>query len=296
MFEYYSKEGNIYTWFDKILKDKFQFHFEKLQFRDRNDHNISKERFKQFREHPVLKIIFDEGLENIKKLNDLDIIASFVKKFYPEWTLSNLTIKEWQRLIDQSIENVEQKSISFPINVQLSFGVKKRDIKIFEFLKLSNWKSQNFKELLKYVFQKYNPEIRSFVYFAVKEGILDVDTFIEENNLYKNKKISDDSGENLLFFAIFHLLNEKTLDSTKINNLMEMIAVLFKFGFNPAYKPYDSFKNAYDLLGKENAESLFGPETNYPKENYALEKSRLDKLYDFPKKQNKTVSIIDWTL
>jgi hypothetical protein len=188
----------------------------------------------------------------------------------------NLTIKEWQRLIDQSVKNVEEKMIKLPINASQSFGVKTRDIKIFELLKLLNWKSKKFVELSKYVFNKYKLEIRNFVYLAVKEGILDIVRFIEKNNLYKNKLISDDSGENLLFFAIFHLLNET--DSTKINKLMEMIAELFKFGFNPAYKPYGSFKNAYDLLGKENAESLFGPETNYPKDSYALENSRLDKL------------------
>ena len=83
LFEKYSKQGNIYTWFDKILQDKFQFHFEKLEFKDRNNDHISKERFKEFREHPVLKIIFDEGLEKVKKLEMSSQIG--FTKFYPEW-------------------------------------------------------------------------------------------------------------------------------------------------------------------------------------------------------------------
>jgi hypothetical protein len=60
MFEYYAKKGNIYIWFDKKLKDKFQFHFEESQFMDRDDNKISKERIAEFRKHPVLSVIFNE--------------------------------------------------------------------------------------------------------------------------------------------------------------------------------------------------------------------------------------------
>jgi hypothetical protein len=67
MFEHYAKKGNIYTWFDKKLKDKFQFHFEELQFMDRDDNPISKERFKEFRNHRVLKIIFENGMKIIEE-------------------------------------------------------------------------------------------------------------------------------------------------------------------------------------------------------------------------------------
>ena len=59
-FESYAKKGNIYIWFDKKLKDKFQFHFEDAQFMDRDDNPISKERIAEFRKHPVLSVIFNE--------------------------------------------------------------------------------------------------------------------------------------------------------------------------------------------------------------------------------------------
>jgi len=109
LFEKYSKKGNIYTWFDKILKDKFQFQFEKLEFKDRNNDHISKERFKEFREHPVLKIIFDEGLEKVKKLK-LKSQMNFTSEFYPEW-------KDYLKTQEDKIVKVPHLAVKYTIDV-----------------------------------------------------------------------------------------------------------------------------------------------------------------------------------
>jgi hypothetical protein len=84
MFMEYSKKGEIFIWFDKKLKDKFQFHFEEIQFMDRDDNPISKERFGEFMIHPILGVIFKEGLEKIKK-SGFENIQNFTQDFYPEW-------------------------------------------------------------------------------------------------------------------------------------------------------------------------------------------------------------------
>jgi hypothetical protein len=94
----YFRDGNIYIWFDKNLKDKFQFQFEKLEFKDRDNEDISKERFKYLRNHSVLNIIFDEGIEKIlKKLDLSNIIGNFKYKFYPELKLK-ITLQEYENL------------------------------------------------------------------------------------------------------------------------------------------------------------------------------------------------------
>jgi hypothetical protein len=85
MFMRYSKKGDIFIWFDKKLKDKFQFHFEKKQFMDRDDKPISKQRFGEFVRHPILSVIFKEGLEEIKKYDYVENILKFAKDHYPEW-------------------------------------------------------------------------------------------------------------------------------------------------------------------------------------------------------------------
>jgi hypothetical protein len=80
----YSSKGDIYIWFDKNIKDKFQFHFEEVQFMDRDDTAISKKRFKEFLDHPVLSILFQDGIEKIKNLKSTRKIINFVDIFYPE--------------------------------------------------------------------------------------------------------------------------------------------------------------------------------------------------------------------
>jgi hypothetical protein len=84
MFMEYSKKGDIFIWFDKKLKDKFQFHFGERQFMDRDDNPISKQRFGEFVKHPILGVIFKEGLEKIKK-SGFENIQNFTQDFYPEW-------------------------------------------------------------------------------------------------------------------------------------------------------------------------------------------------------------------
>jgi len=84
----YSTKGDIFIWFDKKLKDKFQFHFENSEFKDRDNKQISKERFGEFVRHPILGVIFKEGLEKIKKSDYLTIL-DFAEIYYPEWDYIN---------------------------------------------------------------------------------------------------------------------------------------------------------------------------------------------------------------
>jgi hypothetical protein len=84
MFDYYSKKGNIYIWFDNKLKDKFQFHFEEVQFMDRDDNPISKQRFDEFRKHPILGFIFDE--EELKIMKNPELAYAYaVKRIKDRW-------------------------------------------------------------------------------------------------------------------------------------------------------------------------------------------------------------------
>jgi hypothetical protein len=57
-FAYYSKDGPLYIWRDKN-GEKYQFHWESMQFMDRRDRPISQEQVDYFRiKHPVLKKLF----------------------------------------------------------------------------------------------------------------------------------------------------------------------------------------------------------------------------------------------
>jgi hypothetical protein len=78
-FEYYSKQGNLFIWFDNKLKDKYQFHFETDQLMDRDDNRISNEIIKNFMKHPILKPIFDEGIPKllIEALEEIDKKTSY---------------------------------------------------------------------------------------------------------------------------------------------------------------------------------------------------------------------------
>jgi hypothetical protein len=67
-YDTYASQGNMYIWFDKNLKDKFQFHFEKDQFMDKDNNPISNELFNKLRKHPALGMIFNE-IES-KYIND----------------------------------------------------------------------------------------------------------------------------------------------------------------------------------------------------------------------------------
>jgi len=66
-FDKYSKTGNIYIWFDMKIKDKFQFQFEESEFKDRDNNDISKQRLNEFMKHPVLNVIFNEGIPRTMK-------------------------------------------------------------------------------------------------------------------------------------------------------------------------------------------------------------------------------------
>jgi hypothetical protein len=85
-FEEYSKKGIIYIWFDRKLKDKFQFHFEESEFKDRDNEYISKQKLDGFMKHPILSVIFNEGIpRTMKNPNGAAIYATqFIKGRWPE--------------------------------------------------------------------------------------------------------------------------------------------------------------------------------------------------------------------
>jgi hypothetical protein len=102
LFKHYNKTGTIYTWFDKVLKDKYQFHFEEVQLMDRDDNPLTKERLKEFREHPILKPIFEQGIEIIKK--NPESIYKFARDFiggrWPEGEQIMLESEEDRNLVN----------------------------------------------------------------------------------------------------------------------------------------------------------------------------------------------------
>jgi hypothetical protein len=63
MFDYYDEKGNIYIWFDKMKKNKFQFHFNEVQFKDIDDNDISPKQFKEFQKHTILGPIFKREIK-----------------------------------------------------------------------------------------------------------------------------------------------------------------------------------------------------------------------------------------
>jgi hypothetical protein len=85
MFEYYNKKGDIFIWFDKKINDKFQFHFKEIQFMDKDDNPISKKRFKEFLNHPILGVLFKDELERGKMEWKMSKLIQFSKDFYPDW-------------------------------------------------------------------------------------------------------------------------------------------------------------------------------------------------------------------
>ncbi len=194
--------------------------------------------------------------------------------------LEKMSYKKW---IDNIFKN-NREMFKLQTNVNgYSKGIRRSDVKISELL--FRLKDEKFFDLLNYVIKNHKFKIENYIYLGIKEGISGLTQLIEKNNLYRKQLLSPDNEQNLLFFAIFNLINET--DPNKREKLLKVIVELFEFGFNPAYREI-SFKkelsaNAYDLLGKENAEKLFGPESNYSQESYALEKSTLDSLFDFPK-------------
>jgi hypothetical protein len=79
-FEDYAENGNLYIWFDKQLKDKFQFQFETNQFMDRDDNRISTKQINEFRKHPVLKLIFKDYEDLIIDPEDAYLYAKDILK------------------------------------------------------------------------------------------------------------------------------------------------------------------------------------------------------------------------
>ena len=226
-------------------------------------------------------------------------VFSAVKKYFQPQDVMNLrlvssggyklTTKEWERRIQDIIKNqpIRQHMI-LPVNSSVSFIISEKDVKICDllFLLFKN-DPKKFDRIFNYAYDQENLGMRAFVYLAVKEGVLGITKWIEKMDLYRQRLIPNSGDANLLNFAVYQFINET--DEKKREQQMKMILELFEFGFNPAFKPASQngtrlLPNVYEMLGKENAEQLFGPETNYSDQLYALENSRLDALYPFPKK------------
>jgi hypothetical protein len=92
LFKEYDPRGNIYIWFDKVLKDKYQFHFEKNEFKNRQNKEISKDSdflAKNFFKHPILHNLFDEYFKKDNNLaykfltnyihNNFDELEEYIK-------------------------------------------------------------------------------------------------------------------------------------------------------------------------------------------------------------------------
>ena len=61
-FDDHGKDETLYIWLDKIHNQKYQFHFESVEFKDSKDIDIDWDILKNWRNnHPVLKGMFKEG-------------------------------------------------------------------------------------------------------------------------------------------------------------------------------------------------------------------------------------------
>lgn len=105
MFDKYNKTGNIYIWFDKFLRNKYQFHFEDLQFRDVDDNQILPERMDYFRKHPILRDLFEKQEKIIKTDPD--------KAFKYSTTIIRQRIPEAEKLIMENQEDAYYYGIQF---------------------------------------------------------------------------------------------------------------------------------------------------------------------------------------
>jgi hypothetical protein len=69
-FDYYNNTGPLYIWKDKSGQ-KYQFHFESIQFMNAQDQNIPHELLIQWREsHPVISKLFKKGEEKLLSMKD----------------------------------------------------------------------------------------------------------------------------------------------------------------------------------------------------------------------------------
>jgi hypothetical protein len=160
MYKKYASKGDIFIWFDNKIKNKFQFHFEELQIMDRLDDPISKERFKEFLNHPVLKFLFDEFLEKIKK-SELSInIINFIENFDPTHELISF----------EALKNIEIKTKNPKLIYEYIWRIIKGPWPKSEDL-ISNDSKVSFdyaKEILKTRFPKGEEAILKDVKFATK--------------------------------------------------------------------------------------------------------------------------------
>jgi hypothetical protein len=113
MFDYYSKKGYLYIWFDRKLKDKFQFHFQSEQFMDRDDNPIPTEKVKYFRNHPSLAgIFYEQELKILNKLaSDIDTDSKKALKKILQYVKNVFGGKRWPEAEKILIQNNYVKGI-----------------------------------------------------------------------------------------------------------------------------------------------------------------------------------------
>lgn len=71
MFDYYNKQGPLYIWNDKKLKEKFQFHFESGQFKDEQDDTIDADTMAELMRNPIVNKLFIQ--------NGPKVLASYIE-------------------------------------------------------------------------------------------------------------------------------------------------------------------------------------------------------------------------
>ena len=96
MFDRYNSEGPLYVWRDKS-GDKYQFHFEDLQFCDSSDVPIPREQIIYFRtEHPVLTKLF--------RKEEQKIITDVVDTYYYAWNIIKGRFPAGEEIISNNAE------------------------------------------------------------------------------------------------------------------------------------------------------------------------------------------------
>lgn len=258
MFEKYAKKGNIYTWFDKKLKDKYQFHFEELEFKDRNNDPISKKRFKEFLNHPVLKIIFDEGLEKIKKLNFVSQI-NFTNEFYPEWInfidkeelLNYLDNTDWNfiepkiKLFVRSFSNedfllkISEKELAILKKIiikALESGNNFSNDKDFKYIILLIAILRGFEEIIPILIKNNFFELAILYSFNLKKRVPEIENFLFSNpDIYYRITADSVSYKDMFFEYIDNFWKDKTdpelwelLEKTDANVLIDFYNIYIK--------------------------------------------------------------------
>jgi hypothetical protein len=180
MFKHYSEKGNLYIWFDKILKQKYQFHFEENQFMDRDDNPIDKEILRKFAKHPILKPLIEYEFQKIKSTTQKINIAI---QFFPEWD----DLKSGKILQDVKLQDLLKVLFSSDMKWYILNIIKERWQPLEDIiLNISKLKlQQNDKKLLQEFYVWYSQNAIKGRWKEAEDIILS----ISENMYQENKNI-----------------------------------------------------------------------------------------------------------